>query len=401
MKKIFALLAVLGVFLNSASAALAWTGVEISGNGSDTQNTVCATIEKFRTVVQENAAVVTNVINTNASTGNNSANDNTNGEVTILTGEATANTNVTNTLNANVVDLEDCACCPEDVEVKISGNGSESNNEANYSLFEDVSVFQDNEADVVNAVETNLLTGENQANRNSGGEVTVMTGPATANTNLTTRANANLADLADGEDGADGSSWTGITIANNGSYTDNTVEVDKERFVSLVQENFALVQNLAETNALTGRNRANDNTNANVFIGTGAATANTNVTNEANLNLAAVGCCAEDEAVEVSGNGTESNNYVAKRISDSAFVFQNEGNYFDFFSQINANPTTGNNEAGRNTAEDEVDPSIMTGPVVVNTNVGNTGGLNETGSSHWFSEVDFTFDFSHIFQFLN
>lgn len=73
----------------------------ISGNGSDSWNW-CKIKKKSVTIIyQSNWAKVTNSVFAVASSGGNSANDNTGGSVSVDSGNASVTVTITNTLNQN------------------------------------------------------------------------------------------------------------------------------------------------------------------------------------------------------------------------------------------------------------------------------------------------------------
>jgi hypothetical protein len=392
-------------------AAFAYTATEISGNGDDSTNTAVVTKVQSVVVVQDNFAHIENRINANTSTGGNRANDNTGGDVTVNTGSATSNVNVENKVNANIAQVEECDGCEKVIEATISGNGSYSDNTAIITSVTDTAVYQDNFACIDNDVYANPNTGDNEANRNTGGAVNITTGPATANVNISNQANANLAEIGDNGPSSD-TGWVAAKIINNGSNSDNFVNVNLDRFALIAQENFARIDNWVNANPDTGNNWANDNTDGDVAIRTGSATSNVNVDNRANFNFADIECCGTDHLTKFEGNGSDSSsNAIFTRVEDLA-VFQNGGNmvtdaqanglnsllgggtYLE--SWINANAETGDNWAKRNTNE-EVDPYILTGPATSNVNVSNLGGVNifdSEGYRHVPQIPHFHFDFN-------
>src|SRR3990167_1600933 len=82
---------ILGSF---APAVFADTTVEISGNGSGSDNEANVLVESTTVVTQNNDANIQNNVTVNANTGNNEANDNTGGDVSVDTGNAEADVNV-------------------------------------------------------------------------------------------------------------------------------------------------------------------------------------------------------------------------------------------------------------------------------------------------------------------
>ena len=60
--------------------------------------------------------------------------------------------------------------------IEITGNGYNSTNDATVKFTGDTTVYQENTAIVINKVESDADTGNNDANQNTGGSVGVLTG---------------------------------------------------------------------------------------------------------------------------------------------------------------------------------------------------------------------------------
>lgn len=395
------------IVLSVSPFVIAQETLEIAGNGSGSTSTESVAVTRSQTVVQSNTAQVTNIINAEVSTGNNQANDNTGDQVAVNTGSATANITVTNALNANVADI-DCTGCVTDIGTTLAGNGSESANIATIDFLNSQTVFQTNLALIDNAVAANLQTGNNEASRNTGGEVAVVTGEALANVNITNEANANLAVIG----GAGETGLVEAAVTENGSASTNIADLNLVHLVSLFQDNTAFVSNAVGLTPQTGNNQANDNTAGIVFVGTGAAQANTTITNKANFNYASAECCQIEEEDTLAGNGSGSTSVVYKSVIDSLLVFQNGGDNTEnneitdslggsliLLNQVYQHPATGNNTANGTTVEN--DPYVVTGPATVNTTVLNEGGLNAFSTSpNWIPPVDFSFNLGEILNLL-
>ena len=195
--------------------------IVISGNGSNSDNTANVAVSNTTTVTQTNYANISNDVDVDANTGKNDANDNTGGDVDITTGNASANVGVSNTANSNIADVN--GCCPGDLEVNITDNGTYSDNDANVALQNTTTVDQDNTAYIKNDVDVDLNTGKNDANDNTGGEVSINTGNASADSIWVSNAvNKNVATVGSGANG--GGSLT-VWISGNGSNSDNTANV--------------------------------------------------------------------------------------------------------------------------------------------------------------------------------
>jgi hypothetical protein len=408
LKEIVATAAAGVLFLNSFTLVGAQE-MEIIGNGSGSNNTEQTTVNNTTNVVQDNFADVENHINVTVSSGNNQAKGNTNGDVIIDTGAATANINVNNRLNANVAKVESCPGCPLDLTAEIRENGADSNNNIDVDLFDYVTVFQNNVAEVDNCVNAEVESGDNKVKHNTGGEIVIQTGPATANINLNTEANANVAVVKGGEDD---NGTLEASIIGNGAESNNQIDIDLDRFVTLVQDNHARIRNQVWANVVSGENRVKYNTGGESVVLTGPATANVNVNNKANFNYAEADCCFVDEEDKIAENGANTNNNIVKDIFDNLNVFQNangtETQNFNevngslrFFTQIGVDPESGRNWVKYNTDPVEIDPFIVTGPATANVNTNNEGGVNLFNSDNpsWVPPVDFSFSLGEVLNF--
>ena len=174
--------------------------VRIVNNGSYSENEAELDLSRETTIVQDNDAKVRNHVDATAKTGWNDANDNTSGEVLILTGDAEATAVVDNMVNFNAADV-DCGCLL-DVEAKIAGNGTDSENEIEAELGDEVEVFQGgkegngNNAYLHNDVDADAKTGANDSTANTGSEEGsdpfIWTGDAESTTEVSNVGNSNV-----------------------------------------------------------------------------------------------------------------------------------------------------------------------------------------------------------------
>src|SRR3989344_8163607 len=212
-KQIISIIASGAVLLQATIPAFADTTLVISGNGADSKNEVKIESNQSTLVTQNNDAKINNQVNASSDTGDNEAEENTGGDVSISTGDATTDVNVQNTVNSNAASV-DC-CGNNDVDVLISGNGADSDNKIELKDEKDsgVQVFQDNNADVKNHVDADSNSGDNEAEENTGGDVSIETGDASTTVGVSTTANANWAQV-----GGNGSNPTlSLRIVDNGA----------------------------------------------------------------------------------------------------------------------------------------------------------------------------------------
>lgn len=403
------------LLVNTVLPVFADTTIEISGNGTYSDNDATVTFTQTTTVVQENVADVFNRVDADADTGGNDANDNTGGDVDIDTGNATTDVSVSNSLNSNAAEVD---CCPEGpVEVLISGNGSNSDNTVDLKMGQLTEVFQENEADVTNLVWADSDTGRNDANDNTGGSVSIDTGNASTTVGLSTSANANSASVG----GGSGTGSLSAMIVGNGTYSDNDIILRLGSEVLLVQSNVADVFNKVDADADTGWNDANDNTGGEVSIDTGNATVDVTVDNMVNFNWAAgdCGCLLGDLLAKIAGNGSDSDNTIRAELGSLLEVFQGncaeegpEGlsgqhrEECELENLVDADADTGWNDAKDNTGDPEGDPSIDTGDAETDVDIENSGNSNVYGEApDWeFPDFDFnlniSFDLSDLLEWL-
>jgi hypothetical protein len=236
--------------------------IVISGNGEGSSNEVSVQNNSTTTVTQTNSADVTNNVDTSATTGNNTASDNTGGGTSIVTGDATQDLSIQNSLNSSSVEIE---CCPTGTTIEISGNGSDSENSVSLENGSQTNVSINQYASVTNNVSGTANTGDNKANDNTGGSVLIDTG--------------NIKVLGGIKNGPInfysimGGSGTGgnldVTINSNGSGSTNLVSLLLGDLTNLWLYNNALIHNEVYWDLNTGGNEANGNTGGDVTIRTG------------------------------------------------------------------------------------------------------------------------------------
>ncbi len=282
--------------------------VEVSGNGTHSDNDVNLDLKNKTWVDQKNDAVIHNDIDSKANSGKNNANDNTGGDVSVHTGKAEAWALVNNKANANVAHVGSSGRGA--LELKILGNGSDSDNDIAANLSNEVTVRQDNYADIANDVDVKANSGKNNANDNTGGSSSIHTGDAKAGAAVDNMANFNLADVQDccQFDGL-------VKVAGNGTGSDSNVDLTLASTLFADQKNdFACGDhkelglfdwswkrsedcNKVDAKATTGKNDLNDNTgtpNGDPGIHTGNGTTEVDVKNTGNANVFTTGDALPD-----------------------------------------------------------------------------------------------------------
>jgi hypothetical protein len=410
-RQIFSIVATGSLLLNLATPVSAMT-LEVSGNGSDSSNTVNVESKQSTQVVQTNVAEVKNEVNAQASTGGNEAKGNTGGAVSITTGDAKTDVTATTTVNSNQATV---ACCStQGADVLISGNGSDSHNNVDLNLGKQHSsdpqtqVFQSNKADIKNDVTAKSESGDNTAKDNTGGDVSIKTGDATTSVTISNTANANSAQVGGGDSQGGAVS---LKILGNGEKSRNTIDLDLGGGVIVSQGNNADVKNEVDAKASTGDNSAKDNTGGESSITTGDATTTVGVDNAVNFNWAAVDCgCVFDITGKIAGNGSDTHNKIDANLGGSLEVFQGNcdptigvqsvGQYHHDNCGVN-NDLTGKAKSGDNSLKDSTgsvhgDPSVVTGDATSTVDASTMGNSNVYGvgaPSDW-PNFDFNFNVS-------
>ena len=258
--------------------------------------------------------------------------------------------------------------------IEISGNGAGSDNWVTLNQTSSTQVQQNNTANVTNNVDADASTGGNDANYNTGGDVTVDTGKANATANVSNTLNSNSADVDCCTAGS-----TNVKIDGNGANSDNGVALNQKTQTVVSQDNYANVYNNVDADAKTGYNDANGNTGGDVTVNTGNATADVSVSTVANVNSAKVGSGAganSSASFIISGNGAFSDNYIGATLAKRTVVTQD--NYAHVNNNVDADAKTGKNDANYNTGGDVV---IDTGDATANAGVDNSVNFN-------FADID-------------
>jgi hypothetical protein len=268
--------------------------VLIDGNGSDTDNEIELELENETEVTQANEANVWNYVDAESETGDNEAEDNTGGEVSIKTGDAETTVAVSTAANSNSAWVTGEGEGGS-LSAVISGNGSDSDNEIDLGgkhggIENTTEVSQGNLADILNDVEVDSDTGDNEAEDNTGGETEIETGDATADVTVDNMVNFNWADI----DGCGCLEDVLAKIAGNGTDSDNEIEAELETEREVEQANdfdckFTEKDACASVDVEleTGDNEAEDNTlgGEDPAIDTGDAGASVEVSNSGNSNV--------------------------------------------------------------------------------------------------------------------
>lgn len=200
MTKTFAKLGtgiVAGAFLLSTLAPAAFasggTTVTLSGNGENSTSSVTVKDKVFNTLNQKTKTKVLTSVFQTANSGSNDASSNTGGDVSITTDPATTSTGVDVTGGSNHAPELNCCCNQSgNTMVDISGNGEGSHNNVwiNHKCTQKVN--QTNKTTVTTTVDQVSNTGDNTAGGNTGGDVAIGTGGATAVVSVSVNGGNNM-----------------------------------------------------------------------------------------------------------------------------------------------------------------------------------------------------------------
>ena len=258
--------------------------------------------------------------------------------------------------------------------ILITGNGSDTKNEVVVGQNSTTAVTQSNTASVTNNINATSSTGKNDADDNTGGDVSIETGDAKTEVSVENTLNSNTAEVD-----CCGANDFDVEISGNGTYSDNKVELDinKDQDSALVveQANSAKVDNRVDAKAKTGGNDAEDNTGGSVSVKTGDATTSVTLGTMANTNSAKVGGAGTGQggslSAMITGNGSDTDNLIDLDLDSWMYLVQ--GNAAGVLNDVYAKSSTGGNDADDNTGG-EVE--IETGDAEATVEVDNAVNFN-------------------------
>jgi len=228
---------------------------------------------------------------------------------------------------------------------EISGNTNDGNNTTSVGTTNTTSVTQSNNANVNNNIQATANTGNNDANRNAGGEVNVGTGNATVTTTVENDLNHNSADVE--SCGGCGFGDLEVKISGNTNEGDNEANVAGVQQTIVSQNNNADVNNNINSSAKTGYNNTNRNAGGDVSVETGNAEVTTEVTTVANTNSAQIaGGNGGTVSARITGNTNDGDNDLNLGLSAQTWI--NQDNDADVDNDIDSYAKTGDNDANRN-----------------------------------------------------
>ena len=392
------------------------------GNGADSTNDIASSTIQNSNTNQVNIADVNNSLELESVTGDNSASKNV-GDATIKTGDANVTGTIMNSVNTNIEGvavaefniiedqvgdyvLDFASGCiygcglAGDATLENSGNGADSNNAIDSSTEVTDNTFQSNDADVYNGMTLVADSGNNVADKNTGGDTIIDTGDANVTANVLTYANNNIAgnviyntvniygdlegDIYLPEEYL--TMYMGNTGNGAGSNKDTTAT--NQATTNIAQTNNAEIYNDLEIVTDTGSNETSGNTGGDSTVDTGDSTVQANVVNVVNSNITSdtpMWLVFVNEAGKWVGRlfgAPQGQNYAGSDGSEftvnenGEVIVSNGGNGADSNNTANATTTTETNITQENDAvvNNELKLVANTGG---NSASDNTGGNNE------------------------
>ncbi len=207
--------------------------VVVSGNGADSKNNAKLELENKTQVAQSNSGDITNKVKADSTTGDNKADKNTGGSVSISTGDALTHVDMTTHANSNAAQLgSGNGNGGSEVSLLVAGNGADSKNSVWRALDKTAVLQQYNSSSVNNSVDASSSTGENKADKNTGGSTSIDTGSAFSGVLVDNAANFNWANID-----CDCLTNVAAKVANNGTDTKNTISADLTDAQNIFQDN--------------------------------------------------------------------------------------------------------------------------------------------------------------------
>lgn len=190
--KIAAGLTTVALLTSVTAPAFASTTVDVTGNGTKSDNTVEVENSNKVDIKQTNNLDVLLNISSKASTGGNKASGNTGGDVSIDTGDATTETTVVVTGGDNKATVPACGCDSGDNTVNVKNNGKKSDNKVTLKNKNELKADQKGDVNVTGNIDSIAKTGKNKAKNNTGGDVKVKTGTSVSTTEVGVISGSNI-----------------------------------------------------------------------------------------------------------------------------------------------------------------------------------------------------------------
>lgn len=223
--------------------------------------------------------------------------------------------------------------------VTVSGNGISADSSVQLANKNTSLVKQNNNAVVVNKINSTVSTGDNKASHTNG-SVTIDTGNATSVTTVMNTLNGNSTQVAHCDTCGTGAPT--ISVLKNSDQSQNVVNLTNTNNTIVDQTNKSMVVNAVETTSDTGDNEVYGNDEG-VTVLTGDASTTATVSTRANGNVASIMRNGSNvgSTVTIAENGIASDNHVGFNLG-SAVVLAQE-NDAKVINEIEAVSYTGDN----------------------------------------------------------
>lgn len=305
------------IYLDDLSYIPAEVLAQINKNGAGSDNTIEYQSGNTKLVFQDNYAEVTNDINIEVNTGDNTITQSL-GDATIQTGDANVVANIINFLNSNflglgkllvgVINLADgyqgdvylptLGMSDPSVSADINNNGANSLNQIGVSNNDTLAINQKNTVGVNNEVYIDANTGDNTASMNVGNGTSLKTGDIETSITSSTVAGQNFVGTSGimnlvflNENGkitpfyvdAQGNlvevPQVYAEATENGAYSENIIGISEDDSTTVDQNNTAIVNNKLNIDVNTGGNKATRNVDSKTTIETGDISVLASITN--------------------------------------------------------------------------------------------------------------------------
>lgn len=234
----------------------------------------------------------------------------------------------------------------ESMTFSVDGNGSGSENEIKVTTSQNQSVNQNNSSNQDNEIEVKSNTGGNNVSDNTGEEVHVETGEVESEISVITK-DTNVNKVVQEKCCHEGSL---VTVSNNGSDSQNSVNIQNSSTTSVNQNNTANINNQVKVTANTGNNTVKNNTGGDTHVTTGNIYSNISIANKnINTNTQKIkgGSSASPVVVTIKNNGSGSNNKVRFEVNNDYYFTSNNLAYIN--NKVVHDANTGNNLIDGNT----------------------------------------------------
>ena len=304
------------------------------------------------------------------------------GETTIVTGDAESQSEVKTVVNTNEktipgeVIVDEGPCAPPEIETDCS---------------DEVTIANDNLAEVADNASSSATTGDNEI-EGTNGRAVIESGDALAGASLKNGANINVETFAEEPEALESSESSGAP---------------DEKEIVIENENEGSLTSQADVLADTGGNRANENEKKATIV-TGDALAWTNLLNLLNINI--VGSNFEilfldflkeqDGEVDLNklwqeileANGSDSLNLAEESAFSNLALWIENQNQANLENEVNVEALTGENQANENS-----DAFIESGDATALANVANFVNLNFVGAKFFLGVINILDSFNGNF----